>query len=184
MTNIRNTKKSRTVNEFADCIIDIVEAGNPSPSKTDIVKCVLEGSLSESAPVMVRTMLEDELANELDRYFKESVEQAAEKLNLPYHMVSKHFYRCKEIPTDLEGSRKLVASFGNGRGSKAVGVRFVENDETGIDPLYAIAMDKRTHVVEKTVIKHKENVIKAVKQGALPASYAIGERNLLTNENK
>jgi len=164
----RVTKKSRMVSEIAECIVDIVAAGNSAPSKGMITECVVTNSLGADASAAIHSLLTDEVANEVDRYFYDSVKAAADVIDQPWHLTTKEFYRKRNKPPESkEQAKSRVATFGNGRRGPAMGVRFVP--EGAIDDLYlAVAMEKRFDNTKSIVDATQRAASQAVDSGALP----------------
>ena len=160
----RTTKKSRLVEEFSECIIDLVYGGNNSPTKADIVNCVVSNSLNEGVSIAVKTMLEDETANELERYFTDAIKVAADNIDRPWHYVNKKFYKSK-FPESEEAARHMLVTFANGRTQKAHGVRFVLAD--GPDVFVGLQAEKAQAQIQGQVKGYVEKITKGVQQGVL-----------------
>lgn len=163
----RNTKKSRLVSEFSDCLVDMVLSEIVAPSKSQIVDCVVNASLDGGVSVAIKTMLEDELANELDRYFHDVCEASRNVLDMTYHLVnSKYYKRRKDFPSSKAEARAEIATFANGRTGKAQGVRFITDSEN-VDVYLAIVAEKRMENTNAVVKNTSDFVSDAVKKGAL-----------------
>lgn len=161
------------VSEFSECVALMVIGGITAPSKSQIVDCVARASLDESASVAIKTMLEDELANELERYFPDVCKAAQEVLDAPFHLVNSEFYKKsrKSFAKSKEEARKQVATFGNGRTGKAKGVRFVM-ETSSVDIYLAIVAEKRVVATNGTIKSTNSFINDAVVSGALPPSNA------------
>ena len=150
---VRVTKKSRLVAEFGDCVVELVLEGNSSPSKDVIVEAVVDNTLGDGASTAIRTLLEDELANELCRYFSDIVRYAHNELEAPYHLVTKAYYdKRKALPETKAEARAFVSTFANGRSRGAAGVRFVV-DNSDVDVYLAVVAEKRIDVSRQSVEK-------------------------------
>lgn len=169
MKTVRNTKKSRLVSEFSECVSLMVIDGITAPSKSQIVDCVARASLDESVSVAIKTMLEDELANELERYFPDVCKAAQEVLDAPFHLVNAEFYKKsrKSLAKSKAVARTQVATFGNGRTGKAKGVRFVMQTSS-VDIYLAIVAEKRQNTTNCIIKNTNEFLVGAVESGALP----------------
>lgn len=160
----RTTKKSRLVEEFSECIVDLVAAGNNAPTKADIVNCVVSNSLHDGVSVAIKTMLEDETANELERYFTDAIKVAANCIDRPWHYVNKKFYKGK-FPESEEAARQMLVTFANGRTQKAHGVRFVLED--GPDVFIGLQADKAQARVKGQVKNYVEDISSNIEKGVL-----------------
>jgi hypothetical protein len=137
----RNTKKSRMVAEFCEAIVDCYVAGENVVTKTDIINTVIDTNLGHEASPAIRTMMEDELANELERYFRDAVKCATDIIDRPHHLITNKYFKWEKALESKYTAEQCVAAFGNGRGAKAVGVRFVPEGVED-DPLWMIATEK------------------------------------------
>lgn len=164
----RNTKKSRIVAEMAECTADLVLAGNIAPAKGAVVTCVINNSLGEGASTAIKTLLEDELANELERYYAEVCKAASIILNgAPYHYVKAAYYKkLRKFPESKEEARERMVLFGNGTTGKAVGVRYVLSDKT--DLYLAVQAEKQIDNVNSIINRGNEKLVNMANTGALP----------------
>lgn len=184
--SIRNTKKSRLVSQFTECVVDLVASGVADPSKSDIVDCVVNASLGNGVTTVVKTILEDEMANELDRYFNEVIKSAGSVLDLPYHQVTAVYYDNKRrnggvIPETKEEAMCHIACEGNGAkykittkkgktevvSKRAAGVRFITNDDAP-DIYMRLLAKKKIDNMNIAIDSTTEFVNNAVVKGALP----------------
>lgn len=186
---VRNTRKSRLVNEMAEAIWELVANGNSAPSKGEIVTAVVDASLGDAASPAIRALMEDEVANTLERYFYDACKLAAEfiggKSPAVYHLVSKRFYSAKRrIPRDMEEAQGFVVCFGNGRRGPAAGVRFpCEEDEP--DAMLLVATKKGIDVVNAAINTHQERLFRMATSPAIPtdARERLCGNKLLENGN-
>lgn len=164
----RQTKKSRTVNDLSDALVDLVSnQGIYAPSKTEIVKAAAESNLSPGASIAMRNLLEQEIANMLDSYWTEVCQQAGDELGLPFHHTSRAYIkRRKPVPMSEAEARQFVVVFGNGRTGKADGVRFVTADDEP-DPMFLVHLQKRIDVIQKAIDTHKERVMQDLRHDAV-----------------
>ena len=165
----RNTKKSRLVGEFSNSIVELVLEENYAPSKMDIIENVVNQSLGHGASIAIRTLMEDELANELERYFRDSVKAAADELDMPYHLVSRKYYTRRSFPASKDIARTQIATFGNGRGNKAAGIRFVDTSQGDVNDIYLMLVAEKRMMNTKSIVDSTVDFVeKGVAKGALP----------------
>jgi len=172
MSEVRNTRKSRIVEQIADAIAELVSGGDTSPSKSEIVSSIVNGSLNEAASPAIRAMLEDEVANNLDRYFSESCE-AASKLLAPsgvpaaFHYVTTSYYKARRpVPRSEEEARQYVVCFGNGRTGKAAGVRYPTAEDEP-DAMLLIHLQKSSETIRKAVETHNAKFVERLSSPAI-----------------
>ena len=170
---VRNTKKSRLVAEFSEAIIDMYSSEVSAISKGAIVDAVLDNSIGPDASTAIRTMLEDELANELERYFIDSVKDAAQAIDRPYHLITKKYFKLKKFPDSKYEAQRCVCTFGNGRTGPAAGVRFVPEGVTD-DPFLLLQLEKKIDCSNKSIKTQNKQVEHALQSGAVTAIEAEG----------
>jgi hypothetical protein len=163
---VRNTKKSRIIAELSEAIIDQYLTGDNAISKGEIVAMVITNNIGSEASTAIRVMLEDEIANELDRYFYEVVKIAAEAIGRPHHLVTNKYFKQENLVKSKYTAQQMVCVFGNGRMGKAAGVRFVPEGVTN-DPYLAIAMEKDFCRVKGVNKGLNDRVEEATSSGAL-----------------
>lgn len=139
--SVRITKKSRMVAEFVNAIVDLEKDGFIAMTKSQMVSTVVTANIGEEASTAIKTMLADELANELERYFLESVREAAEVIGRPYHMVTMKYFKQNKMAKSKYTMQQQVSVFGNGS-SKAAGVRFVPEGVKN-DPMLLLTLEKK-----------------------------------------
>jgi hypothetical protein len=166
------------VAEFSESIVDLVASGNEAPSKGCIVDDVVDNNLGQDASPIIRSMMTDELANELERYWRDAVKAAADVINTPHHFVTKKYYKRKCYPKSKDECRSQVAVFGNGRTGPSEGVRFVPEDSHD-DVYLAVALEKRMEGVNGQVKAVNKEIGKAVNSGSLPAA---DQKNLVERQ--
>ena len=178
MKQVRETKKSRTVRDLSDALVDLVNnQGLYDPSKADIIKSVADQSMAPGASMAMRSLLEQEAANMLEAYWSEVCLQASEELLLPYHFTSRsYFKRGKPVPQSVEEARQFVVVFGNGSTGKSAGVRFVTKEDEP-DPMLLIHLQKRIDVVQKSIETHQHRISTALDSEAV----GLADRQRLTN---
>lgn len=194
---VRNTRKSRLVGQFADTIASLVSEGNNAPSKSDIVKAIVDESLKVDASIAVRTMLEDETANSLEPYFFDACRLASRVMGVgetpaAYHFVTRNFYKCRGIPRSLEEAKAFVVCFANGQRGKAAGVRFPTIEDEP-DAMLLVATQKSVEVINKSIETHMGRLnamaqssalpgaVKALVEAATPTSAPTSGRRLLAD---
>ena len=167
--DVRNTRKSRLVNEMSETLWELVMNGNRSPSKSEIVDAVVSNSVTDGASSAIKALLEDETANMLERYFADVCKAAAHALdNSPYHLVSKAFYKKgSRPPRDMEEVTSFVVCFGNGRQSRAAGVRFPCSEDEP-DALLLYVTQKDMDVTQKALATHEARIKTRIDSPALP----------------
>lgn len=165
---IRNTRKSRLVADFAEAVCELYLEENKSPSKSDIVERLVATNMSGPSAV-IRSLLTEEMANELERYFAEVCKSASMALgDVDYHLVTTAYYKGKKrpVPETYEQARRFVCVFGNGQTGKSAGVRFPDaSDEP--DAMLYIATAKSIDVVNKAIETHLKRLAKASTNSAL-----------------
>lgn len=170
---VRNTKKSRLVSEFAASITGLYREEYTEMSKSQIVSGVIDLNVGAAASTAIRTILEDELANELERYFHEAVSEAAESIGRPWHMVTVEFFKQSKMAKSKYTMQQQVCVFGNGSGKgKAAGVRFVPEGNIN-DPMLLLTLEKKmdnSAYVAKAVEARVKNYIES---GAVSPDKAV-----------
>ncbi len=192
MQNQRITKKSRLVKEFSDCMVDLVTSGTNDPSKKEVVSCVVSNSITPQAGVSIETILQEELANELDRYWSEVVKLSAERLGLPYHGINKHYYKAKGkgLAKSKAEAQGHVATFANGRTGAAVGVRFVEQPHSvdannpDIDIYLTLATERMSTTVVGAAKAIQKRAAVGIKCGVLPEGTLVPKAGELESDVK
>jgi hypothetical protein len=169
---VRNTKKSRMIAEFAEAIVDRYIGGDNAISKSEIVAEVINNNVGAEASTTIRTMLEDELANELERYFYEAVKVALAVIDRPSHLVTKKYFRQEHVAKSKYTAQQMVCVFGNGRQGKADGIRFVPEGVTD-DPLLLISLEKKIDCTNKTVATRNVQLEKDIESGAVTPAIAL-----------
>lgn len=167
MAEIRVTAKSRLVAELVEATVELVEEGNFSPTKSEIVTASAMRNLGEGASQVMRSLLEAEIANALEKYLPEVGEGSAKELGLQYHYTSQKFYKHrKKIPESLEEAKLYVVCFGNGRRGKAEGVRFVTREDEP-DPLMAVATQKSVDTINAAITTQLSKIRAVIDSGVL-----------------
>lgn len=154
--SIRNTRKSRLIAEFSEAVVDLVLEGVQAPSKGEIVERVVASNIVGTSSA-IRSVVTDEMANELERYFSEVCKSAGQAMgDVDYHLVTSAFYKRKRpVPQSYEEARQYVCVFGNGRTGKAAGVRFpTEQDQP--DAMLLVATEKSIDVINKAIETHMQ----------------------------
>lgn len=175
MKNIRITKKYRTLNAITSVIEEMVLGENDCcPSIGRVVDSLVDDNLSENADPAIRTLVMDEIANDVTRYFPEACAQVSqENEDIPYHFVNNAFYKAVKsntyrTPETPEAARKFVAMFANGRGNKTAGVRFLNDyKEAAGDHLYAVYNERLCEVSAAAAKASANKFINAWKKGVL-----------------
>ena len=162
---VRNTKKSRMIAEFSEAIVDRFLNGDNAISKSEIVADVLDNNIGPEASTTIRTMIEDELANELERYFYESVKQAESVIDRPSHLVTNKYFKQENVLKSKYSAQQMVCCFGNGRIGKAAGVRFVPEGVTD-DALLLLSLERKIDTTNKTVETRTAQLEKDISSGA------------------
>lgn len=166
---VRKTKKTRMVGDFADSIVDLHKEGFIAMSKSQIVSGVVISSTKEEASTAVKTLLEDELANELERYFRDAVKEAASIIKRPYHMVTVKYFKERHKHSKYSMQEK-VSVFGASNG-KSAGVRFVPEGVTN-DPMLLLTLEKRMDNSANVANAVKTKVRKDIESGAVTPEQA------------
>lgn len=168
MNENRNTRKSRIVAEMADAIVELVSDGDRAPSKERIVTSIVDNNLGPGADSSVRAILEDEMANILERYWSDICKKASESMNhAAFHYVSRKYYRSRRMPETYEEALAFVICFGNGRRGKAKGVRFPTEEEEP-DAMMLVATQKSIDVVNAAFKTHFKRIERNLDSPALP----------------
>lgn len=167
----RVTKKSRMLDAITDTMLDfIVEQDECCPSIGHISNMIADQNLSPNANSAIRTLVLDEVTNDVTRYFQECCKIASNRLgDVPYHFVTSTFYgKGYKTPTTEAEGREYVAMFANGRGRCIEGVRFLNSlDAAGTDPMYCLYINQRSEVDDSKIRHTVKRVANGVKHGAL-----------------
>lgn len=168
---VRNTRKSRLVREMAEAVVQLVENGNRAPTKAKIAEQVVDNSMGEFASSVMRTVLQEEISNELERYFSEVCRAAGDAMNgAQFHYTSAAYYRSgKRVPQTYEEAKRFVVCFGNGRTGNASGVRFPTIEDEP-DSMLLVATQKAVDVVVASIETHRNRINKMLQAPALPQS--------------
>ena len=175
---VRNTRKSRLISDFSDAVVELVAEGNKSPSKGDIVEKVVSANIIGTSSA-IRSLLTDEMANELERYFSDVCKCASTALgNVDYHLVTSLYYkRRKPVPQSEAEARSFVCVFGNGRTGKSAGVRVPDSSDQP-DVMFYIATEKSIDVINKALATQMERLNKSVQSPAL----GLNQGKMLENQ--
>jgi hypothetical protein len=142
------TKKSSLISEFATVIVDLVADGNSSPSKKDVLTATVNRMSSAGTPMVFLSLHTDSYVEQIETYWSDICRKASEMMDhRQYHLTSSAFYEDgRRLPTSLVDAMKYVVCFGNGRRGKAVGIRFV-SEEDRPDAMFLYATQKQVEVV-------------------------------------
>ena len=167
----RVTKKSRMLDAITDSMLElIVEQDDCCPSIGRISNMIADENLSEDANSAIRTLVLDEVTNDVTRYFQECCRIVSKRLgDVPYHFVTNKFYskRYRE-PTNEAEARKYLAMFANGRGRNIEGARFLNSyQESKSDPMYAVYIKQRAEIDAKKTRRTAKLVANGFNHGAL-----------------
>lgn len=164
---IRNTRKSRLIADFSEAVVDLVLDGTKAPSKCEIVEKVVASNITGTSSA-IRSLLTDEMANELERYFADVCKVAAQAMgDKDYHLVTSAYYKRKRpVPQSYEEARQFVCVFGNGRTGKSAGVRFPDASDQP-DAMLLVATEKSIDVINKAIETHQEKMKGAINSPAL-----------------
>ena len=151
MSITRVTKKSRTVSEFVDTIIELVDDGTRDIQKSVLVDAVVSGAIADGTSKAISDVLATEMANLLDNYFSDVCKAAEDELRLPYHLTSRAWYKKgARPPQSEEEARQYVVVFGNGNTGRSAGVRFVTVEDEP-DPMLLVSLNKRIDVINAAI---------------------------------
>jgi hypothetical protein len=168
MSEVRNTKKSRLVSGMADAVVGLVADGNRSPSQAQIVSAIVGRDMGPAASTAFRVLYEDEVANQLERYFSEVCAAASATLECAHHYTSAAFYaKGMRWPNSEAEARQFVVVFGNGRTGSAMGVRFPTAEDEP-DAMLLVATQKKIDVINAAICTHRERTAALLTSPALP----------------
>ena len=178
---VRSTHKSRMVEEISGAIFSLYCDGITAPSKSMIADHMVSGYLMPNAPITAKSAMLSSTADDVEKYFKESVKAAANDMDLPFHFVTRRFYldTAKGEKVDTCSKSQLaswVSVFANGRSSKAAGVRFVEKESQN-DALLMISIEKQQTTLVGAIDAFVAKTEAGVQHGALPAGATVARIN-------
>lgn len=165
------TQKSQLVSLMANVMLDLVESGNNHPSKKNVLAGMIKDATSSSTHTAYIAIMTDQFSESIETYWSDVCTRCSEALDhRHYHLTSAAFYEdgCKKPETYVDAT-KYVVCFGNGRRGKAVGVRFVTQDDVP-DAMYLVATQKQIEVVTAAIETQRAKAARMLSSPALSGS--------------
>ena len=166
----RNVNKPRDVSTIENVIVAEIDAGKDTVRKDRIIDVLVEQFFPYGdAPQMATQIMRDGIEGKLEMYFVEAVKGAAKYIaDRPWHLLTPRYYAKGggDFPKTVEQARRQVSVFGNGRNSKAEGVRFVPKGATD-DMMLMVATEKRLKSSQASQKASVKVVKKAIASGSI-----------------
>ena len=167
-TPTRITKKYRIMVTITEAIEEVViNQEDCCPSISSISNAIVEDSLTKNASSVIRSMLLDEVTNDVTKYWQEACKiVAAENQHIPFHYVTSKWYgKKRRTPETEEEAKKYVAMFGSGG---IAGVRFLNDyEEASTDHCYAVFIQSLAENCEQQVKRIAQRFNDGIKSGAI-----------------
>lgn len=167
----RITKKYRMMSVITEAIENVViSMSDCCPSISSLSNTITDDSLKPNASSSIRTLVLDEVTNDVTRYFQEACKiVSSENEHLPFHFVTSKFYgKNYRTPLTKEEAREYVAMLGSG---KIVGVRYlIDQEQTQKDKMYAVYVERLASNSENLNKAAAERFIIGIDTGAIDVS--------------